>query len=210
MYDVGEKLYFSVFFYDDLGAVSAEVVSCEVDQHHMLTVFFRIGSQARCSGTVLGVVPGPLKSPGNGVDLCFSVFYHKLGFGRAPKYFKISVIKKEEVWGGVYRPERSINVEFVTREFLRKTPGQYQLKDIPTVAVGFGFMDQIDEFFIGKVRSFVSLFLKGIDRIAVFIQDFFYLIQIIFSIEAVGKQMRFMVKKTDSNNVLIHRIINFR
>ena len=81
MDDMAVVLGFFVEYYPYVVAIPAEIVACQVHQHYMFCVFFRISQKSFRQFLVFDGVSRAACGAGNRVDICLSAFHFAMRFG---------------------------------------------------------------------------------------------------------------------------------
>ena len=74
-------LYFAIVVYFYFIAQTAEVVTRQIDKHHMFCILFGVVQQAFCFELIGFIVTGSFKGTRYGMHHCFAVLHNKLRFG---------------------------------------------------------------------------------------------------------------------------------
>ena len=110
---------------------SGEVISCQVHQHHVLSIFLRVVVKLSCQLGILGIVACATEGTSDWVEGGFLIFDHNLCFGGTPKDLEGTVVEVEEVRRRIDRAEGTVDVKLVSFEGRGKASGEHQLEYIP-------------------------------------------------------------------------------
>ena len=116
-------------------AVAAQVVACQVDQHHMLGIFLGIVAQVFGILLVLFGITRALGSAGNRVDERLVAFYAAMGLGGRTEDAETSEIEIEKIRAGIDATQGTIEFEVVALIFLDEASRDDNLKHITTQAM---------------------------------------------------------------------------
>ncbi len=169
-------------------AVAAQVVSCQIHQHHMLGILLRVVAQ------ILGIlavglgIASTLGGSCDGVDVCASAFNTAMCLGARAEDTEPAEVEVEQIGAGIDAAQCTVELEVVPLIALPEAAGQHNLKHIAPHAVGYTTTYILAMLVIGKrtpeiangseivclVRAVVNVTLQNIQVIFFAIDQHFY------------------------------------
>ena len=136
--------------------ITAQIVSCQVHQHHMLGILLGVIAQIFGILLVLLRVARPLSSTGNGVNERLVAFYTAMSFGGRAKNAEASEIEIKEIRTGINTSQGTIEFEVITFVFLNKTARDDNLEHVATQAMLDATADVCLMLLIGQRRYSIA------------------------------------------------------
>ena len=204
MDDMAVVLGFFVEYYPYVVAIPAEIVACQVHQHYMFCVFFRISQKSFRQFLVFDGVSRAACGAGNRVDIRLSAFHFAMRFGWRAEDAVAAEIEIEQVGRGVDASQSTIHFEVVTRIRLDKPSGKHNLEDISPQAMGDAFAYVCLVFFVGDGAGDRAGHREIVWSIVTVFNGRFQLWQIaFFSFSQHLYQSEFILKVIEDDDILI-------
>src|SRR5690606_5169438 len=132
----------------------------------------------------------------------------QLRLRRRTEKFKITIVEIKQVRRWIDRPQRPVNIEFVTGKCYRKCSRRHDLKNIATLYMFLHLHNQRFELFVGHIGTFLALALETIFReVFILIKVFQTLHITLLSIQKVFKEIQLVAEMIYRDDVFVNMIL---
>ena len=133
--DVAVELHVFIEVHLHVVTVAAQVVACEVHEHHVLSVFLRVVAQELSGPAVLFGIARALGSTGDGVDIRRVALNAVVGLRAGAEDAEAAEVEIEEIRRRVDGAQGAVELEVVTLVALDKAARDDDLEDVTAQAV---------------------------------------------------------------------------
>ena len=192
-------------------AIPAQVIPCQIYQHHVFGILLRVGQQGFGQCGIRLFVSTSAGGAGNGVDGGLSLFNLAMRFGRGTENPETAEIKIEQVRRRIDASQRPVEGEIIALIALDETSGKHNLKHVASLAVGNALADIGLVLLVGQRTGGVARRLKCVGGVVAVQYRLFHFINVARLVVALQlHQHHLALEVVEHNQVLVENVENLR
>ena len=192
-------------------AIPAQVIPCQVYQHHVFGILLRVGQQGFGQCGIRLFVSTSAGGAGNGVDGGLSRFNLAMRFGRGTENPETAEIKIEQVRRRIDASQCPVEGEIIAFIALDETSGKHNLKHVASFAVGNALADIGLVLLVGQRTGGVARRPKGVGGVVSVQYRFLHFVNVARLVVALQlHQHHLALEVVEHNQVLVENVENLR